>query len=84
MPTKDGIEAAYCFLHQKRQVYIHSHDTRQREDIEYAVESYIDSISPALYALIAQGNPHFLRDYAHFAAQLDEAILRLEHEMQQA
>lgn len=74
MITKDSIEAAYCFFHQKHRVYIYSTDERQREDIEYAVESYVDTMSPELYDLIAKHNPHFLRDYTCFQNDLETAI----------
>ena len=36
MITKDSIETAYSFLHQKRNVYIHSSLDWQKDDIEYA------------------------------------------------
>lgn len=78
MLKKDAVEAAYCFLHQKRQVYLFSHDARQREDIEYAVESYADSMQPELYESIGQGNPQFLRDYTRFPEQIEQAVERLE------
>ena len=34
MITKDSIETAYSFLHQKRIVYIHSSLDWQKDDIE--------------------------------------------------
>ena len=37
MITKDSIETAYSFLHQKRNVYIHSTLDWQKDDIEYAI-----------------------------------------------
>ena len=53
MITKDSIETAYSFLHQKRRstsgrllptgrknVYIHSSLDWQKDDIEYAIASY--------------------------------------------
>lgn len=76
--SKDSIEAAYCFFHQKHRVYAFSSDARQREDIEYAVESYVDTMSPALYAQISHGNPRFLRDYAVFQQDVEQAIAELE------
>ncbi len=44
MITRDSIETAYCFLHQKRNVYIHSSLDWQKVDIEYAIASYVDDI----------------------------------------
>ncbi len=43
--TKDSIETAYCFLHQKRNVYIHSSLDWQKDDIEYAIASYAESMN---------------------------------------
>ena len=40
MITKDSIEAAYCFFHQKYQVYAFSNSERQKDDIEYAISSH--------------------------------------------
>ena len=49
MITKDSIETAYSFLHQKRNVYIHSTLDWQKDDIEYAIGSYVDDMSKELY-----------------------------------
>ena len=62
MITKDSIETAYSFLHQKRRstsgrllptgrknVYIHSSLDWQKDDIEYAIASYADDMSRELY-----------------------------------
>ena len=42
MIPKEAIEIAYSFLHQKRNVYIHSTLDWQKDDIEYAIASYVD------------------------------------------
>ena len=42
MPSKDSIEAAYCFFHQKWRVYEFSNMEWQKEDIEYAIAQYVD------------------------------------------
>ncbi|MBR5391991.1 MAG: hypothetical protein IK148_03935 [Prevotella sp.] len=52
MITKDSIETAYSFLHQKRNVYIHSTLDWQKDDIEYAIASYADDMSRDLYDVI--------------------------------
>ena len=44
MISKDSIEMAYSFLHQKRNVYIHSTIDWQKDDIELAIGSYVDGI----------------------------------------
>ena len=51
MITKDSVEAAYCFFHQKYQVYAFSNSEHQKEDIEYAISSYVDAMSPELYSI---------------------------------
>ncbi|MBO5550135.1 MAG: hypothetical protein J5954_11040 [Prevotella sp.] len=48
MITKDSIETAYSFLHQKRNVYIHSTLDWQKDDIELAISSYVDNMSQEL------------------------------------
>ena len=53
MITKDSIETAYSFLHQKRNVYIHSSLDWQKDDIEYAIASYADDMSRELYDAIS-------------------------------
>ena len=45
MMPRDSIETAYSFLHQKRNVYIHSSLDWQKDDIEYAVASYVDDMN---------------------------------------
>ena len=75
MITKDSIETAYSFLHQKRRstsgrllptgrknVYIHSSLDWQKDDIEYAIASYADDMSRELYDAISGGRADFLRD----------------------
>ena len=37
MITKDSIETAYAFFHQKHRVYIYSNMDWQKDDIEYAL-----------------------------------------------
>ena len=54
MIPKDSIETAYSFLHQKWQVYRYSTMQWQKEDIEYAISSYVDGMNKELYALLAR------------------------------
>ena len=63
MITKDSIETAYSFLHQKRNVYIHSSLNWQKDDIEYAIASYADNMSRELYDDISGGRADFLRQW---------------------
>ena len=53
MITKDSIETAYSFLHQKRNVYIHSSLDWQKDDIEYAIASFVDDMSQELYEALS-------------------------------
>lgn len=78
MITKDSVETAYSFLHQKRNVYIHSSLAWQKDDIEYAIASYTDEMNPELYATLSQGNPDFLRNHSTFPADITKAVERLE------
>lgn len=78
MITRDSIETAYAFLHQKRQVYIHSRLDWQRDDIEYAIASYVDDMSQELYDQLSDGRSDFLRDHQHFQEDITKAVERLE------
>ena len=78
MITRDSIETAYSFLHQKRNVYIHSSLDWQRDDIEYAIASYVDDMSRELYETISEGRTDFLRDHKRFQADITNAVERLE------
>ena len=78
MITKDSIETAYSFLHQKRQDYIHSSLDWQKDDIEYAIASYADDMSQELYDLIADGRSDFLRKHGRFQEDITKAVELLE------
>ena len=78
MITKDGIETAYSFLHQKRNVYTHSTLDWQKDDIEYAIASYVDGMSQELYDAISDGRSDFLRDHRRFQEDITKAVEQLE------
>ncbi len=78
MITRDSIETAYSFLHQKRNVYIHSSLDWQKDDIEYAIASYVDDMSQELYDEISGGRADFLRDHKRFQNDITEAVNQLE------
>ena len=78
MITKDSIETAYSFLHQKRNVYIHSTLDWQKDDIELAIVSYVDDMSQKLYEAISDGSPDFLRGHKRFGDDITMAVDRLE------
>ena len=79
MITRDSIETAYSFLHQKRNVYIHSSLSWQKDDIEYAIASYVDDMSQELYDMIADGRSDFLLDHSRFEEDITKAVERLEN-----
>lgn len=76
--SKDIIESAYCFLHQKQRVYQYSTLDWQKDDIEYAIESYVDGMSADLYAIISHGRKDFLRNHTTFADDIMKAVEELE------
>lgn len=75
---KDSIETAYCFLHQKRNVYIHSSLDWQKDDIEYAIASYAESMNQQLYDALSGGRPDFLREHRRFMEDITKAVELLE------
>ena len=78
MITKESIVTAYSFLHQKRNVYIHSSLEWQKDDIEYAISSFVDDMSQELYENIADGKADFLRDHKRFQENITQAVEKLE------
>ena len=78
MITKDSIETAYSFLHQKRNVYIHSSLDWQKNDIELAIGSYVDDMSQELYEAISDNRVDFLRDHKRFGEDITLAVEILE------
>ena len=79
MITRDSIETAYSFLHQKWNVYIHSSLDWQKDDIEYAIASYVDDLRQELYDTISDGRTDFLRDHSRFLEDITKAVERLEN-----
>ncbi|KGF50018.1 hypothetical protein [Prevotella disiens] len=78
MISRDSIEAAYCFLHQKYRVYEFSTSETQRDDIEFAIASYVDGMNKALYLELAKDRKEFLLNHVSFAKDMEEAIEALE------
>ena len=81
MITKDSIETTYSFLHQMRNVYIHSTLNWQKDDIELAIGSYVDDMSQELYEAISDGRADFLRDHKRFGEDITLAVERLEQKL---
>ena len=78
MITRDAIETAYSFLHQKRNIYIHSTLDWQKDDIEYAIASYADDMNVELYDSLSEGIIDFLRDHRRIQKDITQALERLE------
>lgn len=75
---KDSIETTYSFLHQKRNVYIHSTLDWQKDDIEFVIGNYVDDMSQELYEMISDGKADFLRDHKRFEYDITQAVEILE------
>jgi len=76
--TKDSVESAYCFIHQKLRVYEFSNNPTQRDDIEYAIAQYVEGMNPQLYQSLADGHPDFLLDHTKFEQDMRKAQDKLE------
>ena len=76
--TRDCIESAYCFIHQKLRVFEFSSNPMQRDDIEYAIAQYVEGMNPHLYLLLSQGRKEFLLDHVNFEKDMREAQEKLE------
>lgn len=78
MITKDSVEQAYAFFHQKYRVYEFSNDERQKDDIEYAISSFVEQMNAELYESLSHGKKDFLCDHQNFSEDISTAISSLE------
>ena len=78
MITKDSIETAYSFLHQKQRIYIHSTLDWQKDDIELVISDYANDMSLELYDAISGGRADFLLDHKRFQEDITKAVEILE------
>ena len=78
MITKDSIETAYSFLHQKQRIYVHSTLDWQKDDIEMAIAGYVDGMNHELYDYICGGRADFLRNHRRFQEDITKAVEILE------
>lgn len=78
MISKDSIETAYSFFHQKLRVYQYSNMEWQREDIVYAIGSYVEQMDKELRDELSQGRQDYLMTHDRFGKDLAEAVERLE------
>lgn len=75
---KHIIETAYCFFHQKQRVYEYSTMDWQKDDIECAISSYVDTMDAALYAYLAGDSTDYLLSHSRFGDDLRHAVGQLE------
>ena len=78
MITKDCIETAYAFFHQKQRIYQYSTLDWQKDDIEWAIADYVDTMNSELYDLLSQGRKDYLRDHTTFAEDILHAVQTME------
>ena len=83
MITTDSIEQAYCFFHQKLRIYSYSTDDTQKDNIEYAIGSYVEKMNKELYLKLSGGKRRFLVNHQSFAKDLSSALDCLEKMMEQ-
>lgn len=76
--SKECVETAYSFMHQKQRIYAHSTLAWQRDDIEVAIASYVDDMNPQLYRVLSGGRLDFLRDHGRFLDDITRAVEKLE------
>ena len=65
----------------RKNVYIHSTLDWQKDDIEYAIGTYVDDMSQELYEVISDGRTDFLRDHKRFEEDITLAVERLEKKL---
>ena len=75
------MEQAYAFFHQKYRVYEFSPSEPERDNIEYAISSYLDRMSPELYLFLSGGREGFLREHGSFPGDMREAISLMEESL---
>ena len=78
MITKESIETAYSFLHQKQRIYIHSTLDWQKDDIEIAIADYADGMNKELLDMISNGRTDFLKDHNMFSEDIALAVDLME------
>ena len=80
---KNAIETAYSFFHQKERVYAHSNMEWQKDDIEYAISSYVQDMDKTLYGLLSDGHDDFLVNHRRFHDDILSAIVVMENLLNQ-
>ena len=80
---KNAIETAYSFFHQKERVYAHSNMEWQKDDIEYAIYSYVQDMDKTLYGLLSDGHDDFMVNHRRFHDDILSAIEVMENLLNQ-
>ena len=80
---KNAIETAYSFFHQKERVYAHSNMEWQKDDIEYAISSYVQDMHKTLYGLLSDGQDDFLVNHRRLHDDILSAIEVMENLLNQ-
>ena len=75
---RSAVEQAYAFVHQKERVYRYSTSEAEMDHIEDAIASYVNRMSPELYAALSGGSNTFLREHITFSEDLQLAVSQLE------
>ena len=78
MITKDSIESAYCFFHQKCKPYVETQKDYVKDHIEWTIADYVEQMNPELYQKLSNGREHYLQDHTTFRADIDDAVAQLE------
>ena len=81
--NKNAIETAYSFIHQKERVYAHSNMEWQKDDIEYAISSYVQDMDKTLYGLLSDGHDDFLVNHRRCHDDILSAIEVMENLLNQ-
>lgn len=53
----------------------------QKDDIEYAISSYVETMNAELYRRLSGGKPGFLCSHDSFSQDLQQAVEELENMM---
>ena len=62
----------------RERVYAHSTSESEKDHIEDGVASYVNAMSPALYAVLSDGNDAYLKEHYSFGEQLRDALEKME------
>lgn len=76
--NQSTIDIAYCFLHQKWQVYVHSVMDWQKDNIEVAIADYVAQMDKSLYNTLSNGKNDFLLTHSRFEHDMQQALTQLE------